>query len=184
MFSVLGNSKCEVLSVLDLKDAFHLMRLSEYSKRYCGILPYFGSALYIYQRMPMGLNISPSIWKSFINAILECLQSRKYCKVIMDNLLLFTPTKKVHISKLEDLLEALLKKGLKIYPRKCQLFKSELQYMGNITFIKDRKVCVKPLRSRVETISKLNPPQCQRVVDVLQGWLTFLLCFVQNYKRY
>ena len=33
-FSVLGNSKCEVLSVLDLKDAFHLLRLSEDSKRY------------------------------------------------------------------------------------------------------------------------------------------------------
>ena len=58
-FSVLGNSKCEVLSVLDLKDAFHLLRLSENSKRYCGILPYFGSASYLYQRMPMGLNISP-----------------------------------------------------------------------------------------------------------------------------
>ena len=28
-FSVLGNSKCEVLSVLDLKDAFHSLRLSE-----------------------------------------------------------------------------------------------------------------------------------------------------------
>ena len=27
--SVLGNSKCEVLSVLDLKDAFHSLRLSE-----------------------------------------------------------------------------------------------------------------------------------------------------------
>ena len=32
-FSVLGNSKCEVLSVLDLKDACHLLRLSEDSKR-------------------------------------------------------------------------------------------------------------------------------------------------------
>ena len=31
-FSILGNSKCEVLSVLDLKDAFHLLRLSEDSK--------------------------------------------------------------------------------------------------------------------------------------------------------
>ena len=61
-FSMLGNSKCEVLSVLDLKDAFHLLRLSENSKRYCGILPYFGSSSYLYQRMPMGLNISPSIW--------------------------------------------------------------------------------------------------------------------------
>ena len=31
-FSVLGNFKCEVLSVLDLKDAFHSLRLSENSK--------------------------------------------------------------------------------------------------------------------------------------------------------
>ena len=43
-FSMLGNSKCEVLSVLDLKDAFHSLRLSENSKRYCGILPSFGSS--------------------------------------------------------------------------------------------------------------------------------------------
>ena len=34
MFSVLGNSKCKVLSVLDLKDAFHSLRLSENSKGY------------------------------------------------------------------------------------------------------------------------------------------------------
>ena len=46
MFSVLGNSKCEVLSVLDLKDAFHSLRLSEDSKRYCSTLPCFGSASY------------------------------------------------------------------------------------------------------------------------------------------
>ena len=31
-FSVLGSSKCEVLSVLGLKDAFHSLRLSENSK--------------------------------------------------------------------------------------------------------------------------------------------------------
>ena len=53
-FSVLGNSKCEVLSVLDLKDVFHLLRPPESSKRYCGILPHFGSSSYLYQRMPMG----------------------------------------------------------------------------------------------------------------------------------
>ena len=46
-FSVIGNSKCKVLSVLDLKDAFHSLRLLEDSKGYCGILPYFGSASYI-----------------------------------------------------------------------------------------------------------------------------------------
>ena len=47
MFSVLGCSKYEILSVLDLKDAFHSWRLSEHSKEYYGILPYFGSASYL-----------------------------------------------------------------------------------------------------------------------------------------
>ena len=55
MFTMLGNSKCEVLSVLDLKDAFHSLRLTENAEKYCAILPYFGSASYLYQRMPMGL---------------------------------------------------------------------------------------------------------------------------------
>ena len=74
-FSLLGSSKCEVLSVLDLKDAFHSLRLSESSKKYCGILPYFGSPSYIYQRMPMGINISSLIWQSYSKAILDCLKS-------------------------------------------------------------------------------------------------------------
>ena len=64
-----GNSKCEVLSALDLKDAFHSLRLSENSKRYSGKLPYFDSPSYLYQRMPMRLNISPSIWQSYINVM-------------------------------------------------------------------------------------------------------------------
>ena len=71
IFSVLGSFRCAVLSVLDLKDAFHSLRLVESSKRYCGILPYFGSTSYLYQRILIGLNISPSIWQSYINAVLE-----------------------------------------------------------------------------------------------------------------
>ena len=37
-FSLLGSSKSKVLSVIDLKDAFYSLRLSEHSKKYCGIL--------------------------------------------------------------------------------------------------------------------------------------------------
>ena len=59
--------------------------------------------------MPMGLNPSPSIRQSYINVILECLQSKKHCKAIMDDLLLFTPLKRGQMGKLVDLLKALLK---------------------------------------------------------------------------
>ena len=137
--ALLGSSKCAVMSVLDLKDAFHSLRNREFKEVLWN--SYFGSASYLYQRMPMGLNISPAIWQSYINAILDCLQSRKYCEVIMDDLLLFTPMKSSHFDKLEDLLRALHKNGLKISPKKYQLFKTELQYMSNIIFIRDKRVC-------------------------------------------
>ena len=39
--SVLGNSRCEVLSVLDLKDAIHSLRLSENSKKLLWNTPIF-----------------------------------------------------------------------------------------------------------------------------------------------
>ena len=47
----------------------------------------------------MGSNISPSIWQSYINAILDCLETGKHCEAIMDDLLLFNATKKLHMAK-------------------------------------------------------------------------------------
>ena len=89
----------------------------------------------------------------------------------MDNSLLFTSTKKAHMAKLEDLLKALLNNGLKISPKKCQLFKTELQYMGNIIFIKDKRVWLKPLRKRIKAILKLEPPktpkECRSFTDIV-----------------
>ena len=123
-FLVLRSSKCEVLSVLDLKDTFHSLRVSENSKKYCRTLPYFDITSFLYQRIPMGLSISPSIRQSYINAILNCLQNKNYCKAIIDDLLLFTPSKNSYIAKLEDLLKALLQNGLKITQNKCQLFRT------------------------------------------------------------
>ena len=55
--------------------------------------------------------------------ILECLQSRKHCEAIMDDLLFFTPLKRVHMAKLEDLLKYLLKNGLKISPKNASYSK-------------------------------------------------------------
>ena len=183
MFSVLGNSKCKVLSVLDLKDAFHSLRLSENSKKYWGIHPYFSSPSYLYQRMPMGLNISLSIWQSHINAILDCLQNKKYCEAIMDDLLLFTPLKNSHMNKMEDLLKALLKNGLKISPKKCQLFKTSLQYMGNEIFIENKKVCVQPLRSRLEAIQKLQPPKTPKGCRSCAVMVNFLSMFCPELQK-
>ena len=85
--------------------------------------------------------------------------------------------------KLEDLLKALLKNGLKISPRKCQLFRKEMQYMGNIIFIQGKRVCVKPLCSRLETIQNLKPPITAKGCRSFVGMLNFLSIFCQDLKK-
>ena len=112
-----------------------------------------------------------------INVILDCLQSRKYCEAIMDDLLLFTPSKTPHMNKLEDLLKTLLKNGLKISPKKCQLFKTSLQYMGNKIFIQNRKVCMQPFRNGLEAIQKLQPPKTAKGCRSFAGMVNFLSMF-------
>ena len=133
--------------------------------------------------MPMGLNISPSMWQSYINAILDCLQSRKYCEAIMDDLLLFTPSKESHMNKLEDLLKASLKNGLKISPKKCQLFETSLQYMGNEIFIENKKVCVQLFRSRLEAIQKLQPQKTPKGCRSFAGMVNFLSMFCLELQK-
>ena len=91
----------------------------------------------------------------------------------MGNLLLFTPTKSSHFKKLEDLLKALHKNGLKISLRKCQLFKTDLQYMGNTIFIRNKRVCVRPLRSQIEAIQKLKPPMTIKGCQSFMGMVKF-----------
>ena len=95
----------------------------------------------------------------------------------MDDLLLFTSWKGSHIAKLGDLLKALLKNGLKISTQKCQLFRKKLQYMGNEIFIKDKRVCIKPLRNRLEAIQKLQPPITVKGCRCFAGMVNFLSMF-------
>ena len=89
----------------------------------------------------------------------------------------------MHMRKLEDLLKALLKNGLKISPRKCQLFKTELQYIGNTIFIQGKRVCVKPLHSWLEAIQKLEPPVTVKGCRSFAGMVNFLSIFCQDLQK-
>ena len=75
----------------------------------------------------------------------------------MDGQLWSTTRKETHMAKLEDLQKTLLKTWLKISPKKCLSLRKELEYTGSTTFTKERRDCVKPLRSRLEAIQELKP---------------------------
>ena len=85
---ILGTSGCEVLSLADLRDAYHTLKLSKKSQKYCGITPYYGSDSYLYQRLGMGLSVSQVIWQICIQKVLQEIPNyRKNHLAIMDDCL-------------------------------------------------------------------------------------------------
>ena len=97
---------------------------------------------------------------------------------------MFIPSKKHHIAKLEDLLKAFLRNGLKTSPKKCQLIRKELQYMGNTIFIEDGRVCVKALGSTVEAIQRLKLLTTVKGYRSFAGMVNFLNIFREIIKAY
>ena len=78
----IGASKCEVMSVLDLRDAYHTLPLAEESQKYCGLTPYYGSPTYVYLRMGMGMSCSPVLWQQFVHIIWEQLPNKSALKLL------------------------------------------------------------------------------------------------------
>ena len=123
----LGRKKCHYLSTIDLRDAFHTLRLVLSSQKYCSITPYYGSPTYHYLRMGMGMSMSPQIWQQFVDLVFQDDLSK--CKqnfdVIMDDTFIHS-TAEEHVDDLMDLFKVLRKYGLKLSPHKCQFFKKKM----------------------------------------------------------
>ena len=55
--------------------------------------------------------------------------------------------------------------------------------MGNTIFIKDRRVCVKLLRNRLEAIQKLKPPVTVNGCRSFTGMVNFLSLFCPELQK-
>ena len=179
---ILGASKAQTISVIDLRDAYHTLRLSENSQKYCGITPYYGSPTYLYCRMAMGLSPSPAIWQEFITKVLDTLPDRKHHLAIMDDCLIHSD-KASHLEHLINLFKGLIQHGLKISPKKCQLFRKELVYMGHTITIEEHGPCIQALKTHLESVQKWESLKSKDDCRAFSGLVTFLSMYVPELQK-
>ena len=118
----LGRKKCHYLSMIDLRDPFHTLRIALSSQKYCGITLYYGSPLYHY--LCMGMSVSPQIWQQFVDLVFQddLIKYKQNFYIIMDDTFIHL-TVEEHMDDLMDIFKVLRKYGLKLSPHKCQFFK-------------------------------------------------------------
>ena len=100
----------------------------------------------------------------------------------MDDLLIHS-TKTDHWKLLEQLLKSMCKNGLRLSPKKCQLFKTNLIYMGNEFTITKRTMTITPLRSRTEAINKIPTPRTPKQCKSFCGVVNYLSLFCPDLQK-
>ena len=106
--------------MIDLRDAFHTLRLVLSSQKYCSITPYYGSPTYHYLCMGMGMSVGPQIWQQFVDLVFQddLIKCKQNFDIIIDDTFIHL-TAEEHMDDLVDPFEVLRKYGLKLSPHKC-----------------------------------------------------------------
>ena len=181
----IGSANAKVMSVIDLKSAFHCIPLSKKAQKYTGIASYHGGKHYYYKRLAQGLNVSPGIFQAKIDDILGSIpNSRNFCIAHHDDIILFSPDKTTHKQQLELVLQALTKNGLKVSSKKCKLFRNDVTYMGHrITINKFGEPCIQPMNDRCKAIRNLPKPKTPKQVRRLVGAVNYVSSFFPNIQE-
>ena len=180
----LGRKKCHYLSTIDLRDAFHTLRLALSLQKYCGITPYYRSPTYHYLHMGMGMSVSPQIWQQFVDLVFQdnLIKHKQNFDVIMDDTFIHSMAEE-HMDDLMDLCKVLRKYGLKLSPHKCKYFKKKIVYMGLEFQVQGDKVCYTPLKDKCDAIRNLESPKTLRQIRAFCRMVNFLSSFLPNLCR-
>lgn len=125
--NTLGGKKW--FSTLDQGKAYHQGFIAEECRHLTAFVTPWG--LYEWVRIPFGLTGAPAAYQRFMEQTLKEVRDR-CCLPYMDDALVYSGTFRDHLAHLRQVLRLIQKKGIKLKPLKCKLFRHEVKFLGHI----------------------------------------------------
>jgi hypothetical protein len=166
----LGGSNC--FSKIDLALGYHQIRICAGNCQKTAFSTMYG--LYKWMVLPFGLANAPSQFIRVMNRLLASNPGlRKIVAVCLDDVLIHSSTREVHLDHIRIVLDLLQKAGLKLKRSKCKWFRDEIEFCG----FKINQEGVHTLDSQTRAVTEWPQPQNTKEVG---GFL----CLTRYYRKF
>ena len=117
-------------------------------------------------RLPMGLSLSPKAMQNLTNRLVD---RRDHLIAYIDDVLCISRSFEDHLIHFRNLMQRLSDFNLKVKPKKCQLFKRKIQFLG---FEVSESGIAVPY-GRVKAIMEIPKPRNQKGIKSFLGMINF-----------
>jgi hypothetical protein len=163
-------------SKIDIISAFNNLRIKEGLEYLTAFRTRFG--LYESLVMPFGLTGAPATFQRFMNDTLRDYLDIFYT-VYLDDILIYSKTRKEHIEHVRLVLEKLRGASLFAKIQKCEFLVSEVKFLGII--VGRNGIRMDP--DKIKTIVDWAKPSCVTDVQAFIGFANFYRRFIKDFSK-
>jgi transposase InsO family protein len=167
-------SNAKVFTKLDIRQAFHRIRMDPASEEYTTFRTRYGA--YKCKVLPFGLTNGPATYQRYMNDILfDYLDD--FCTAYLDDILIYSEDPLQHQDHVKKVLQRLHNAGLQVDLKKCEFGVTSTKYLGFI--ISTSGLEVDP--EKVAVVSQWSYPSSVKGVQSFLGFCNFYRRFIRNY---
>ena len=130
------------------------------------------------ESMPFGLCNTPP---TFQRLMLNCLGKLNltYCLIYLDDVIIFSHTEEEHLERMRVIFDRFREHGLKLKLSKCEVFKTEINYLAHHV----SKGGVLPFKKNLEAIAQCPPPDTYTKVKSFVGLVGHYRHFIKRFAN-
>ena len=161
----------------NMNSGFWQVPMDEESKQYTAFT--LGSmGLYECESVPFGLcNALPTFQRLMQNCLGEL--NLTYCLIYLDDMIVFSDMPDEHLRRIRVVFDRLHEHGLKLMLSKCEVFKSEINYLAHHVSQKG----VLPLKKNLESIAQCPPSDTYTKVKSFVGLVGHYRRFIKGFAK-
>lgn len=160
-------------SKLDMSDAYLQIELDENSKKLAVINTPFG--LYEYQRLAFGIASAPALFQRYAETLLAGLDG---CANYLDDFVITGTNEDEHFANLAEVLQRFKDRGLRCNFKKCEFFKEEVEYCGDIISANGTR----PAETNIKAVQNLQRPKNLDELQSFLGKVNYYNKFINNFS--